>query len=348
MQRLRLVDCRLSRLPRVVGLCQADTPRVSEFVNGAQRRLLMCKEAGDEGWLGTFAEMVFQVSRSNPYITTPRSVARLELINVRDRPIALNNQFYEYLRFGNGRLPKHCRRNDAWPITQAVSRNNAVTFTDLTNPPQFIRVYALDPADADPTAAKRIMIQGNDNNDNQVLSQDGRNEVFGIFLNLSDSPFAQTPMSLNTLAGIQKDITYGPVQIFQVDPKTGNQTLLHTMEPTETTALYRRYYLDSLPCGRSDKPVQVTAIAKLELIPVMTDTDYCLLQNLEAIIEESQSIRYSEMDTTAAKTISQERHQQAVRFLNGELVHYLGKDDPAVVFAPFGSASLERVNIGMI
>jgi hypothetical protein len=321
--------------------------RVADYVNGAQRRLLMCREAGDEGWWGTWAEMVFQVSRSNPFITCPRNVARLEMINVRDRPIALNNQFFEYMQFGNGRLPKTCRQRLPWPVTQALSRNNAVTFTDLTTPPQFIRIYALDPADEDPTANKRVMIQGTDSNDNQILSQDGLNEVFGIFLNLQ-SPFVQTPMQLNTLTGIQKDITSGPIQIFQVDPATGTQTLIHTMEPTETTALYRRYYLDSLPCNRPNTTVQVTAIAKLELIPVLTDTDYCLLQNLEAIIEECQAIRYSEMDSANAKAMAQERHQQATRFLNGELCHYLGKDEPAVNFAPFGSARLEKVHIGMI
>jgi len=92
--------------------------------------------------------------------------------------------------------------------------------------------------------------------------------------------------------------------------------------------------------------VQVTGIVKLDLVPVMVDTDYLLINNLEAIIEECQSIRYSQMDTPAAKQMAAERHIQAIRLLNGEIAHYLGLDMPAVNVAPFGSARLERRNIG--
>ena len=99
MQRLRLIDCRLSRLPSVVGLCQADIPGIAQFVNSAQRRLLMCKEAGDEGWWGTFAEISFLANRHHPYITLPREIARIEAMSVCDRPVPVNNQFFEYLEF---------------------------------------------------------------------------------------------------------------------------------------------------------------------------------------------------------------------------------------------------------
>lgn len=312
----------------------------------------MAKEAGDEGWYGTWAEIVFNISRTNPYITLPREIARLEAVNVCNHPVAVQNQFYEYLQFGNGRLPKqfrHCRNF----LTQGYTRNNAVTFTDLTNGPQIIAIYATDPADID--GKHRVLVQGLDNNNNVVYTQDGLTQVQGVFVTLS-SPFATAPMQFNQLTGIQKDVTNGPIQIFQVDPATGAQVLLLTMQPGEQTAWYRRYYLDSLPCGCCPPPgivpagqcqqVQVAAIAKLELIPVVVDTDYLLIGNLEAITEECQSIRYSEVDTATAKQMAQEKHMQAIRLLNGELAHYLGIDTPAVSVAPFGDARLERQRIG--
>ena len=347
MQRLRLYDCRMSRLPTVIGKCSDDIASISDMVNSAQRRLLMCKEACDEGWWGTWAEIVFNVSRSQPYITLPREIARLEWINVCDEPVNLENQFYEYLNFGNGRLPKSSVCSNAPSITTGLTRNNAVTFIEMENAPQFITAYLTDDRDI----GKRVLIQGIDTNSTIITSTTTIGQVQGQFLNLT-SPAPMTTVPLLQLTGIQKDRTYGIIRIYQHDPTTGEEVLLLTMQPSETTAMYRRYYLNGLPqncCGTSESSdVQVTAIAKLDLIPVAVDTDYLLIQNLEAIIEECASIRYSEMDSPTAKGMSNERHLKAIGFLNGELNHYIGKDSVAVGFNPFGSAHLKRQKIGRL
>lgn len=279
-------------------------------------------------------------------------VARLEGVNICDRPIPLQNQFFEYLQFGNGRLPKQslsCHSR----ITQIYTRNNVPTFVDLAPPPQLLQVYATDPQDLAP-AGKRVLIQGTDTSNTPFWSVDGTNRVLGQFLTLQ-APFVAMPMALNSITGIQKDLTAGQVKFYQVDPVTGNQVLLLTMQPNETTASYRRYYFDRLPASCCQpqippavvpQPLRVTAIVKLELIPVIEDTDYCLIQNLEAITEECSSIRYSEIDTESAKKMAAERHKQAIGLLRGELAHYLGIDNPAVEFAPFGSARLEKLKIG--
>ena len=352
-QRLRLYDCRNSRLPSTIGLCQQDAHAIAENVNGAQRRLLMCPEAGDEGWWGTWAEVAFAIDPAKPIITLPREIARLEAIDVCHRPVPLHNQFYEYLQFGNGRMPK--RTTQCPGFINVFTRNTSATFRDLTNPPQNIYVYLTDPTDV----GKRVMISGLDANGNIIYTQDGVNRVTGVFVSLT-SPFAVAPMTFNTITGIQKDITNGQVQFFQVDPVTGAQILLLTMEPSEQTASYRRYFLNPIPrnccglfinaCVSPNLPTQVlvTAIAKLELIPVMVDTDYCLIQNLEAIIEECQSIRYSRVDNPSAKAMSAAAHKTAIGFLNGELNHYIGKDQVAVNVSPFGSAHLARRKIGTL
>jgi hypothetical protein len=54
------------------------------------------------------------------------------------------------------------------------------------------------------------------------------------------------------------------------------------------------------------------------------------------------------VDTQAARAMARENHAQAVRILNEEIIHYTGKLDPAVVFAPFGKATLQRAGLGMI
>lgn len=345
MQRLRLYDCRMSRLPGVIGLCQSDVPTIANYVNSAQRRLLLAKEAGDEGWWGTWAEMLFTVSASTPYLTTPRSVARLEAVAVRDEVIDIQNQFYEYLSFGNGRMPKSVQ-TCKWNVTTAYTRNNVPTFKDLTNAPQIIRIIPVDPTDA----GKRVLIQGTDSNGKVVRSIDTFNPVNGVFVTI-EATSADAPTTFNTITGIQKDVTVGDVEIYQVDPTTGEDILILTMEPSEQTASYRRFYFDALPgqcCPSSTDDVTVTAIAKLDFIPVIVDTDYCLIQNLEAIIEECQSIRLSEMDSTDAKGQSRERHKAAIDLLNGELNHFVGTQKPAVSFFPFGSAHLNKIQVGRL
>jgi len=323
-------------------LCAADVDGVAKYVNGAQRRLLYCREAGEESYWGTFAEVAFNVDPESPYITCPRGIARLELMDVCKCPVVIHNQFYEYLRYGNGRMPKYWNRNTC--LREAYSRNNAVTFVEMPAG-SYIRIYPTVASDV----TKRVLIQGVDTNGNVVYSNDGTNRINGQFISL-EFPFAQTSFQLNSLTGIQKDITAGDLQFFAVDPITGAETLLLTMEPGEQTASYRRYYLNALPprCCPTDTTVQVSAIAKLDFIPVRVDTDYTLLQNIEAIIEEAQSMRYSRIDSTSAKAMAAEKHTQAVRLLNGELTHYLGKNEPAITFSPFNGAKLEYVNIGMI
>jgi len=316
------------------------------MANTCQRRLLYAKEANEDSWWGTWAEMQFSVNRTTPYLTLPREVARLEMVDVCQRPVQVQNQFFEYLRFGNGRMGQSCR-NRCWPnALQVYSRNVVPTFVDISAPPQILTCYMTDPADA----GKRVLLQGTDNNGQTIYSQDGLNQVQGIYVVLR-SPFVSAPVQFNTITGIQKDMTSGNVQIFSTDPATGAQVLLLTMEPSEMTSGYRRYLFDPLRfnqcCPGSDATsVSLTAIVKLDLIPVQVDQDYLLIQNLEALIEEAQSVRYSEVDNKDSKAMANEKHIQAIRLLNGELGHFLGISEPAVEFAPFGSAKLSRLRIG--
>lgn len=347
----------MSRLPSLIGTCQGDVPGIAQYANAAEQRLLKCREAGGESWWGTWAEVAFAgVSRCAPFITCNRHIARIEKMTVCRHPVMVQNQFYEYLDFGNGRMPQ-CRR-DNWCNIQGYTRNNTPTFFDITNGPKIIRVFATDPADVD--ATRRVFLSGVDGTNSDIWTQDSLNNVNGQFVSLAN-PFADAAIQMNAISGVQKDPTNGPVQIFQVDPTTGSQSLLVTMEPNELVSSYRRYYINNLPCNccgttinsclhEVPNTVQALAIVKLEPVPVAVDTDYFVIQNLEAMILECQSIRYSEMDSPGAQRLSLQKHTEAVRLLQGELVHYLGKDKPAVNFAPFGSARLNasHVRIGMI
>lgn len=354
MTRLNLYRMRQTRLPEVIGKCQSDVPDIAAACNSAQLRLLRAPESADEGWWGTYAAAVFNVQQSNPYIPCVRDIARIEVIDVCRRPVQIQNQFYEFLQFGNGYQRQfqcggrftHCGGMEGY------DRGGFPTFIDLT-PGHIVRVMAVNPLDT--AGNKRVLISGTDASDQQVYTLDNANNVQGVFVVLVP-PFADTPMTFNGLTGITKDVTLGQVQFFDVDPISGAQTLILTMEPGETTAWYRRYFINKLPrecCVTGVTPsgnplVQIEAIVKLEAVPVTVDTDYLLLQNEEAIIAEAQSMRYSTMDLPSAKAMAAAAHKEAIGYLQGELAHYLGTDKPAISFHPFGSATLERQRIGTL
>lgn len=343
-QRLRLYDARVSRLPACIGVCIEDITQIAAAVNTSQRRLLVCKESGDEGWFGTWAEMEFTVDPLNPYLTTPREVARIEAMTVCNDIVPVQNQFYQYLQFGNGTLPRTCRP-DGCRILQTYTQNNVPLFVDPPAAPFLIRAYMTNAADLN----KRVLIAGLDSNGKPIFTQDGMNRVIGQFVAL-DGPFVTWPQQFNRIQAIQKDYTSGQVDLYSVDPTTGVETLILTMQPSEEVASYRRYYLNPMPqncCNSSATTVGVKAMVKLDLIPARGDTDFLLLTNLEAIIEECQAVRYSEMDSPGAKAMAEDRHRQAVNFLNGEITHYVGSNTPSIEFAPFGTARLSRVFAGM-
>lgn len=351
--RLTLSKMRQGRLPESIGRCQADVPEIAAAINSAQQRLLYAKEARNEGWIGTWAHTVFNVQRTRPYITLPRQMVRFEKLAVCHRPIFVQNQFYEFLQFGNGYQPFfECTANRSrCPVLQTYDRGMFPTFIDLT-PGHLVRVRPLDVLDTQ--GNKRVLISGTDAYDTPIMQLDGHFNTNGTYLVLAQ-PFTDTAMTLNSITGIQKDVTNGQVQFWDVDPATGAETLILTMEASEETAWYRRYFLNSLPLSccpgtvneAANPTVQIDGIVKLNVIPVRIDPDYLLLQNEEAIIAEAQAMRYATMDGMESKALARDAHKAAIGFLQGELAHYLGTDLPAISFKPFGSASLEKQGIGI-
>src|SRR2546425_9814523 len=157
---LTLADVATSRLPQAVGLCAGDFPAIAAIVNSATQRILFARESGDEGWWGTWAEIAFDLTQADPFFTAPRDVARIEALDVCTYPIPIQNQFFEYLRFGFGRWPKSTCATDRCAPLQAYSRGTVPTFKDIAPPDKKVRSYLTDPADV----GKRVLIQGKDAN----------------------------------------------------------------------------------------------------------------------------------------------------------------------------------------
>lgn len=348
MLRVTLAMLRSSSLPGDVGLCPGDISAVADIVNRAQMNLLYDPLAPDEGWWGGWARYRFNVTPTGPgfgYITTPQNVARLIVMDVCSKPARIRNGFYEFLEFSPGLQPKtRCcptlQSGLCDTQTQGFERDNVVTLSDQTIFPSRIRFYPTDPSDV----GKTILLQGTDQNHQPVTSMDGqtRAAISGEMVTLR-LPFADSMFLYQSVTGIQKAATLGPVTMFQVDAFTGNQKPLTAMDPNETSASYRRYLINGLPlqcCTNPSAPTQVTAQARLDFVPVQSDPDYTIIQNIPAIIEECQAIKYSKMDAKTAPALEAKHHQRALSLLFGQLDHYLGTTNTAIRVPLFGSHRL--------
>lgn len=355
--RTTLGQVRQSRLPAVLVRCAKNLPEIAAFVNQAQQQLILA--GGQAGWWGGWKKVVFQVDRCHPYITLPRTIARAIGLDVCRNPIRIQNEFYEFMEAGVGlqdmrnfRLNKGWLRGDFCGALEGYDRGTFPTMRDIDATNQFVQVFPTNPADY----GKRVLIgPAKDQNGNYIYTQDGNQQVNGFYLTLA-APFAITNFIVTSIEGVQKDATYGDVLLYQSDATTTAQVLLSRYAPDEIAPSYRRYFINRMPCGcfchprqspcivpvPNDPFIPVTAMAKLEFIPANKDTDFLIIGNIPALIEECQSIRYASMDVADALTLSEQHHQKAIRLLNQELVHYLGALEPAVNYAPWGTAKLRR------
>lgn len=354
--RLTVSDVLQSRFPQVLGLCADDVTGVCKAIDACTQRLLYAAQVGDAGFAGSWAEAVFTMDRDDPYLVLSREMTRPEAVNLCSWPIPLHNEFFEFLRFGHGTVPKRtsiaCQSQCA-PLG-AYDRGQVPTFKPIVGTRKSVRVYLTDSADVD----SRVLIQCRDLNGQTIYTLDGLVQVTGVFLVLA-APFVDltldgAPLEILSITGIQKDVTLGSVMFYERDLDTGAERLISQMDPGETVASYRRYFLSGLPkncCDASDSTsttVQVQAIVQLGFIPVRSPCDYPIINNLEALIAEGQALRMSTIDGVSAKSEAQEYHRQAIRLLNGQLIAEQGKLNPSVQFAPFGSARLSRQRIGSL
>jgi hypothetical protein len=326
-----------------MGICQAD-PQVATYCNDSQERLLIDPLAPDEGWWGSSVTMNLSatVSNATAYVVTPREIARLVVTAVCQHPVHIRNRFYEYLKWGAGLQPKSCQGIGCGSTFQAYERDNVVTFAPLLPTPQTIRVYPTDSRDI----GLRVLLQGKDQNGQVILTTDPGTGTSapGEYLSIA-SPFVDSANTYSAISGIQKDQTYGPLQFFQVDPTTGAEAVLSTMDANESVANYRRYMVNGIPninlcCTGAGQPVMVEAQGRLDFNPVMNETDYLTIQCVPALIEEAQSIRYSRMDAGANQ--SNIHHARAIALLNGQLDLYEGKVSAAIRMPIFGSNRMRR------
>lgn len=316
-----------------VGKCNTDEAGIAADINRSQEILLPL--AGDTGWVGSWVKVVWNVDREEPEISLPPSIARIINLDVCRAPVRVNNQWIEFLWGSHVRLQDVQSANCGCQTMQAFDRGYFPTAYDIPEGSNsLLRVYTTDARDN----GAQIFFAGAKDQNSTFVYENNQN---GCYLTYA-SPFATTSFIVTEFAGVQKTRTYGDIILKAVDATTGEETLLARFTRDETNPQYRRYLLTGLPrncCSTTDDPatVQVTALAKLEVMPVVRPTDFLIIQSKEALILQAQANRLAGADGLQNAAQAENYHNMAVRQLQNDLKHAYGPYNPAVVVAPFGT-----------
>jgi len=332
---------RQSRIPQTLGVCQGDEPRLLSYVNEAQQRLI--NAGGETGWYGGWYRTVFNVSADNE-ISLDRYIARVINVAVCSTPVAIENAFYEFVEAGVGpQSDSACCDDCSCSSLQLIDRGSHATQVPISGANKRLRVYASDARDY----GKKVLFAGKDNNGRIIRTLDAGVDYNGAFVTLT-SPFEDSVPVYSDVTGIYKDLTVGDVLVYEYDIVTGDEDLIALIDAREQTPSFRRYFVNNLSGNCCTSTPQVEGIAKLEYVPVERDTDFLVIGNLPALKEECESIRYSEMDNAVAMQMAEIKHQRAIKLLQQEIGHYMGKSKPTINIPIFGNARLENQGIGTL
>jgi hypothetical protein len=189
-----------------------------------------------------------------------------------------------------------------------------------------------------------MLVVALDKNSNEIHDMDGLKTVTGFYMTF-ENPFHDSTFDVSKIQAIVKPVTFGDVLLYQVDQTTGAEVLLSRFLASETNPAYRRYYINPIcsTCGS----YTVNAVAKLQYIPALRDTDPLIISNIPALTEMCQSLRGYSQEVTAAHGMADTHEKRAIKLLKQEMDHYLGKENPAVTVDRLQQASFQRIGLSI-
>lgn len=336
--RVTLSNLKASRIPAVLNV-SPDDPRFTAYLNEACERIFFSGE--------NFFDLTqkFAMCVYNGCLTFPRRVAAIESLWACNTPITIRNQWFEnldsgpLLQTGNGGCNSNGSGNQGrnpffnnCGFGNSYDRGTACTFQDIRGLNKKIRVYA-DVAEA---ADAVITLQGYDENGIWIRTQVDGEWIDGEQVAISTTPTVSTKLFSNLVA-VQKPVTNGNVRLYEYNTDTTDQRAIAVYEPSETNPSYRRSFIPGLENARccdtnncdddsedSDtacRRVKVTAIARLEFVPVSADSDWVIPGNIPALKDMMQAVRFMEMNDPVMAAACSGR---AFDLLRRQLRHYLG------------------------
>ena len=298
-------------ISRVIGCCSTDS-RVAQYGNEAQARLLPKGK-----WVGSYQLYKICVTNEN-CVTWPRQVETIETYAICECPGTIFNQWFEFLANGPGIL----KNTDGCGKSLIDAGEGFVTFQDIVPKGKKIRVLA----DVSEAATARILLQGYDDNNKWIQTQDSGAWIDGEYVAIT-SVGATSVNNFSALVRVIKPLTNSNVRLFDFNPVDGMLIPIAVYEWDETLPSYRRSKIPGMAnaasCCSTDNcnSKSLHAMVKLRHIPVSRPNDFFVLGNVGALKLMVQAILKEERNLFAE---ARAYEKQAVQILQEELESNLG------------------------
>ncbi len=316
-----------TRIPQALGLCPSD-PRILQYLNETQERLV------PKGlWIGTYGR--FRICASDGCISLPPQIANIERMAICGQPMPTHDLFYEFLDNGFGTRNAVCQGSGTGGsccgggcgLGEADLRGWFPTFADIRGTSKKLRLIC-DVAD---DVGKKVLLLGYDQNGNWI-----RTNPAGIWQDGETVVLAQAPGVTSThffdggVTGVQfLDDREGQVWMYELAVDT-TLRMIGSYQYFETNPSYPRYLFPSIltqtqqdgSCGLTT----IEVIAKLEILPLVKDTDTLLITSRPALKEMCVGIKKAddEADSSKSNDIIMKAEAVAMRYLDDQIDFYLG------------------------
>lgn len=330
--RVTLADAKNSRLPSQVGACPTDQ-RFLDLLNEAQERLLICGK-----WWGTVQKWRF--CATDGCVALPSQFATLEAVAVCGRPIAVRDQFYEFLENGfgirgqtvvsttSGTISPCCGGvSGVCGIQEALYRGHYPTFADINPPGKQLQLVCDKLTDV----GKPVLCLGYDDNNNWIRTTQNGVVADGEVVLLAQGAGTNSVNNFSVVTDLQPPPNLdGQWWLYEFTVAGGSQRLIGQFQYFDLRPSFARYFFPAI-ISRVVQPGQcaqvlVEALVKLEFIKALKDTDYLVIGSLPALKEMMMALSKAEDEPDALRKVQIVAAGMTIakQILDQQLDHYLG------------------------
>lgn len=307
--RFTTADARASGPLRGAAAVCADSQSFLDLLNEAQRRLLKRGRWFDTEWLAKFCI-------HERCITWPRWVGTV--LGVRacngNQPIMQNRWF-------NIVGPRSATCGWPWSCGHSFMEDvgTAPCYNEVTGDAgKLIRYYVTKNFDV----GKTIRLYGTafGNQPLQERDADG-NWTDGLTITAA-KPFATTTVLVTKITSVVRQATQGPARLYEYDADADKLRDLALYDPSETNPRYRRSKLlniHEIPGCRDANNIcqrQIEAMVKLAFVPAVSENDFLMIDDFDALKLAIQAIRLEEANDDG---LSEAKWMKAIREMNMEI-----------------------------
>lgn len=197
-------------------------------------------------------------------VVWPRRIETIEKISVCKWPIGVRPEWFEFSENGYGIMSDFkCQKF-------LLDRGEVCVVNDIVGTTSKVKVIP----DVTEAAGLRILVQGYDENNAWIRTNDGGTYIDGEYIAIDKATPATSVNYFTRITSVQKPLTNANVKMYSIEDITSTTLLLGDYESDEYLPVYRKSILTgSAPSGCD----RVDALVNLRFIPIQgLDTDQVL------------------------------------------------------------------------